>query len=242
MLSREISMKLAVLHLIVMLLVLAPTAEAGIPKDYKGKPFRDATHTAGAQAIPGRLEAALYDLGGEGIAYHDTDKINHGSGELNYTPGHCEPGVPHSICHFREDEGVDISYVKKLADLNHPSPVLPDWQQLYLGWEENGEWTNYTVDVKKAGHYRIVAMYTHTAQTIQFSLNNQPAADCKLPIDPWTLYPDRHDPAWMIFHTWNKADCGEIYFPQKGLQLLTLHYKQGNNLAYFDFVPADKEK
>jgi hypothetical protein len=223
-------------------LILSAGAEAKVPKTYKGKPFRDRTHTAGPQVIPGRLEAALYDLGGEGIAYHDVDKINHGSGELNYTPGHCEPGVPPSICHFREGEGADISYVKKLADLNHPSPVLPDWQQLYLGWEENGEWTNYTVKVTRPGRYRIVAMYTHTAQTIQFSLNNQSAADCKLPLDPWTLYPDRHDPQWMVFHTWNKADCGEITFPQKGLQLLTLHYKKGNNLAYFDFVPVKEAK
>jgi hypothetical protein len=233
-------LKLSRLHSISMLLILACSVEGQIRKDYKGKPFRDATHTTGAQAIPGRLEAALYDLGGEGVAYHDTDKINHGSGELNYTAGHCEEGVPVAICHFRENEGADISYVKKLADLNHPSPVVPEWQQLYLGWEENGEWANYTVDVKKAGRYKIVAMYSHTAQTIQFSLNNRPAADCILPLDPWSLYPDRHDPAWMIFHTWNKADCGEITFPKKGLQLLTLHDKQGNNLAYFDFIPLAK--
>jgi hypothetical protein len=119
-------MKFAGLHLIALLFLLSPNTEGSVPKDYKGKPFRDATHTTGAQTIPGRLEAVLYDLGGEGVAYHDTDKINHGSGELNYTPGHCEAEVPISICHFREDEGVDISYVKKLADLNHPSPVLPD--------------------------------------------------------------------------------------------------------------------
>jgi hypothetical protein len=240
--NRKAPLRLSILHTISLLLILAPNTEGQIPRDYKGKPFRDAMHTTGPQVIPGRLEAAFYDLGGEGIAYHDTDKINHGSGELNYTKGHCEEGVPVTICHFREDEGVDISYVKKLADLNHPSPVMPDWQQLYLGWEENGEWTNYTVEVKKAGRYRIIALYSHTAQAIQFSLNNQPAADCTLPLDPWILYPDRHDPSWMIFHTWNKADCGEITFPKKGLQLLTLHYKTGNNLAYFDFVPENKEK
>jgi hypothetical protein len=28
--------------------------------------------------------------------------------------------------------------------------------------------------------------------------------------------------------------------PETGLQLLTLYYKQGNNLAYFDFVPLAK--
>lgn len=232
-------MKLGGLCLMVVLL-LAPCTEGSVPKSYKGKPFKDAAHQGGAQAIPGRLQAAFYDLGGEGVAYHDADPINHGSGELNYTPGHCEAGVPFSICHFREREGVDISYVKKLADLNHPSPVLPEWQQLYLGWEQTGEWTNYTVDVKKAGRYKIVVMYSNTPQTIQFSLNNEQAADCKLPLDPSKLYPERHDAAWMVFHTWNKVDCGEIRFPEKGLQLLTLHTRTGNNLAYFDFVPLEK--
>ncbi|HEX4019842.1 MAG TPA: hypothetical protein VHX63_01750 [Acidobacteriaceae bacterium] len=218
-----------------LLLALAPLSWGSVPKDYKGKPFVDATHTAGAQTIPGRLQTAFYDLGGEGIAYHDTDRINHGSGELNYHPGHCEAGVPVSICHFRENEGVDLSYAKKLADLKYPSRIAPKWQQLYIGWSENGEWTNYTVYVKKAGTYRIIAMYSNVGQTIYFSLNNKRAASCTLP-----SYPLRHEPDWMIWHTWNKADCGEISFPKTGLQLLTLHYKQGNNLAYFDFVPVDE--
>jgi hypothetical protein len=210
------------------------------PDNYKGRSFQDATHTSGPQTIPGRLEAALYDMGGEGIAYHDVDEINHGSGVLNYEPGQCEEGVPAYVCHFREHEGVDLSYVKKKADLSHPNLVAPEWQQSYIGWTEDGEWTNYTVDVKRAGTYRIVAMYSYTAQTISFSLNDKPAADCKLPLDPTTRFSIWEYPEWMVWHIWNKADCGEINFPRAGLQVLTLHYKHGNNLAYFDFAPADK--
>jgi len=231
-------------HLQLALLLLVGMAgvsgDAGFPADYKGKPFQDAAHTTGPQTIPGRLEAALYDLGGEGIAYHDVDAINHGSGVLNYEAGHCEEGVPAYVCHFRENEGVDLSYVKKRADLKHPNLVTPEWQQLCIGWTEDGEWTNYTVNVEKAGTYRIVAMYSYTAQTISFSLNGKPAADCKLPIDPTTQFPLKEYPDWVVWHIWNKAECGEIHFPQEGLQLLTLHYKHGNNLAYFDFVSADK--
>jgi hypothetical protein len=218
-------------------LLLAFGSRGEVPAGYKGQPFEDGTHNAGPQTIPGRLQAALYDLGGEGVAYHDVDPINHGSGELNHQPDHCEVGVPIAICRFRENEGVDISYVKKMADLIHPNLVAPEWQQLYIGWTEDGEWTNYTVDVQKPGSYRIVAMYSHIAQTITFSLNNQPAADCKLPLDPTTPFPMQNYPQWMVWHFWNRADCGEIYFPQAGRQLLTLHYRQGNNLAYFDFVP-----
>jgi len=62
---------------------LLKPVQAALPPGYAGKPFQDVTHTNGAQVIPGRIECACYDLGGEGIAYHDTDPTNHGSGELN---------------------------------------------------------------------------------------------------------------------------------------------------------------
>lgn len=220
-----------------LLVALGFSIVGNIPEDYKGKPYQDATHAAGPQAIPGRLQAVLYDVGGEGIAYHDTDAINHGSGELNYQPEHCEEGVPANVCHFREGEGVDISYVKKRADLNHPNMVAPDWQQLYIGWTDDGEWTNYTVNVKTAGIYKINVMYSNVAQTIQFLLNNKPAADCKLPVDVPKQFSLQDYPEWIVWHIWNKAECGEINFPESGRQLLTLRYKKGNNLAYFDFVP-----
>jgi hypothetical protein len=29
-----------------------------------------------------------------------------------------------------------------MTDLNHPNPVAPDWQQLYIGWTEDGEWAS----------------------------------------------------------------------------------------------------
>ncbi|MGA8035043.1 MAG: hypothetical protein WA823_13295 [Candidatus Acidiferrales bacterium] len=220
--------------------VAAPTSK--VPEGYKGTPYSDATHTNGAQVIPGRIEAALYDLGGEGVAYHDVDAINHGSGELNHKPEHCEDGVPVSICRFRENEGMDISYVKKGADLNHANMVTPDWQQLYVGWTEDGEWTNYTVEVKTPGTYKIVAMYSHIPQTLGFSLNGKPAAECHLRVDPSTKVDMKGLPDWVVWHVWNKAECGEIKLPEPGLQLLTLHYNHGSNFAYFDFEPADGKR
>jgi hypothetical protein len=183
------------------------------------------------------VEAAFYDVGGEGVAYHDVDPINHGSGELNHKPEHCEAGVQEAtVCRFREGEGMDISYVKKGADLNHANMVTPDWQQLYIGWTEDGEWTNYTVDVKQPGVYKIMAMYSHTPQTLNFSLNGKPSAECRLPVDPSTQVDMKGLPDWVVWHVWNKAECGEIRFPEAGFQLLNLHYHRGSNFAYFDFV------
>jgi hypothetical protein len=199
-----------------------------LPAGYKGKPFHDETHNSGPQRIPGVLQCALYDLGGEGVAYHDTDTINHGSGELNRKSDHCRPGTPPYLCHFRDKEGVDISYVKSFADLNHENFATPEINQLYIGWEADGEWTNYTVDVKAAGTYRVIALYSNAANTIRFSLNGKPAGEYHLPVDTGSP------------HKWNKAEIGTIRFPSKGLQLLTLHYNTGNNLAYFEFLPAGR--
>jgi hypothetical protein len=54
---------------------------------YKGLPYHDSRSSSGAQTLPGKVLCAYYDLGGEGVAYHDADAKNHGSGELNPPDG-----------------------------------------------------------------------------------------------------------------------------------------------------------
>ncbi|MGE5496763.1 MAG: hypothetical protein ACM3Q2_01730 [Syntrophothermus sp.] len=205
------------------LIVFSSAAFSQMPKGYKGKPFSDSLYNKGPQVIPGRLETAYYDMGGEGIAYHDTDSSNNGSGVLNREPLHERPGVPMYICHFREKEGVDLSYTKDFADFNHPNMVVPPVNQLYIGWQADSEWVNYTVNVKKAGKYKITALYGYKDNGSSFWLNGKKAADIKLPVDTGN------------WHYWNKAEVGTIVFPKAGLNLLTLHYNTGSNLAYFDF-------
>ena len=72
---------------------------------YKGSPYHDTRYSGGPQKIPGKVLCAYYDLGGEGVAYHDTDPKNHGSGELN-------PADGTYLNEFRIHEGVDTSYTK----------------------------------------------------------------------------------------------------------------------------------
>jgi hypothetical protein len=198
-------------------------AGAALPADYKGKPFQDSMYTSGPQTIPGRVQCAYYDLGGEGIAYHDTDATNHGSGELNLKREHQRPHATPYFWGFRANEGVDISYTKDFADFNHTNFFAPSTNQLYIGWTADGEWVNYTIKVKEAGSYRIVALYGNAANTVKFSINNRAAAECKLPLATGSM------------HIWNKAEIGKITFTETGLHLLTFHYNKGNNFAYFDF-------
>lgn len=177
------------------------------------------------QAIPGRVEAAFYDAGGEGVAYHDTNPVNTLSAVLNQQPGHQRPHATHYEWDFRRDEGVDISYTKDWADLNHPNRYDIGANQLYLGSTEDGEWCNYTVNVRTAGTYRIVTAYGNDAngRVFRFSVDGQPAAECRVPSVTGSM------------HHWDKADVGTITFKEPGVHLLTLHYGRGFNLAYLDF-------
>jgi hypothetical protein len=172
------------------------------------------------------VQCALYDLGGEGVAYHDSDAVNHGSGELNAEPLHQRPHAGPYVWGFRKDEGVDISYVKDFADLNHPNPVSPLVNQLYIGWTADGEWVNYTVDIQAAGRYTVRALYSKDASSVVFDVDGTRALVAKLPL------------ATESWHTWNYAEIGTIEFREAGLHLLTFHYGTGNNFAFFAFEPA----
>lgn len=205
-------------------LFLAAVGHAELPSNYEGKPFADEHHTNGPAVIPGILQCVCFDLGGEGVAYH-SDGTNHGSGELNRRPDHQRPHATPDIWNFRANEGVSISYTKDFADFSQKAPVLfaPQTNQLYIGWTENDRWLNYTVNVKTAGTYRITALYSGDATSFHFLINNQPAAECKIPVKTGSM------------HRWNGAEVGTIKLPETGLQLLTFKYDRGNNFAWFKF-------
>lgn len=199
---------------------------AALPADYQGKPFTDEYHQTGPVNIPGIVQCALYDLGGEGVAYHDTTPLNEGSNGLNRqtTPdNHQRTHGCDYIWHFRANEAVDLSYVKDWADLNHPNAVSPAINQFYIGWADDGEWTNYTVNVREPGTYSIKALYSYMKTAISFDLNHRPAAACQVP---------RATQSW---HYWDFGQIGTITFPEAGLQLLTFHYCRGNNWAFWVF-------
>ncbi len=225
--------KLQIVLIIIFVCFISTIASySQIPVNYKGKPFVDPMHKKGMQVIPGKIELAFYDLGGEGIAYHDTDTINNGSGKLNYEQDCPASGLltPSSyICHFREKEGVDISYTKDIVDFSHPNLYEPPVNQLYLGWQADGEWTNYTVDVKYAGKYKITALYGRNNNNSSLWVNNEKQADLFLPVNTGD------------WHSWNKAVVGKITFTKTGVTLLTLHYNSGSNLAYLEFELTEQK-
>jgi hypothetical protein len=216
---------------VLLCLVLPAMAQDLRPKGYKGTPFKDTRYPA-AQVIPGRVQCEAYDRGGEGVAYHDSDAKNNGSGSLNPLDGQY-------LNEFRKDEGVDISYTKfrDQIDDNPFNRVKTEPDQLYVGWTEPGEWVNWTVDIQNEGDYFVNIMYTsNRGGTIGLELNGRKLVD-SIEI-PSTL--DAADPlAWRQWHHWNKLiHAAKVHLP-KGRSALTLRILTLGNMDfdYLEFTP-----
>ncbi|MEN2412321.1 carbohydrate-binding protein [Flavobacterium mesophilum] len=185
------------------------------------------TSTAKAlQHIPGKIECELYDLGGEGVAYHDTDAENNGSGKLNPVNGN-------PLNEFRINEGVDISYSKDGDIDNNPYNKVPrSIGSLYVGWTMPSEWINYTVEVTKSGTYKIEALYTANGDgEISIEVGGKDATG-KMKIV--STHDDKDPIDWRQWHHWNSATIGTIKL-QKGRQTLKLHIVSNGNMN-FDYL------
>lgn len=77
-----------------------------------------------AATIEGTIEAENYNLGGEGIAYHDNEEDN--------------LAVNNGSATYREDDGVDIQVGPSATSITNTNA---------------GEWVNYTVNVTTEGTY-----------------------------------------------------------------------------------------
>ncbi|MGA9462222.1 MAG: hypothetical protein WBV28_05485 [Terracidiphilus sp.] len=219
------------------LLALAGSTALSAPNSnflasYKGTPYHDARYQNGAQKIPGKVLCAYYDLGGEGLAYHDSDAKNNGSGALN-------PADGTYLNEFRIHEGVDTSYTKfkrdPVIDDNPYDKVTPPADLLYVGWTEPGEWFNLTVDVAEPGDYAADLLYTsNRGGAISIDVNGQPATGA-LPIA--TTYDANEPVAWRQWHHWNLAPNLAKLHLAAGKNVLTIHIvAEGQmNLATLDF-------
>lgn len=231
------SLKVRAGFLLSVFIVLVAATVTGAPrssflKTYRGMPYHDTRYAGGPQKIPGKVFCAYYDLGGEGVAYHDSDAKNNGSGALNPADG--------SYLHeFRMNEGVDISFTKfrltPRIDDNLYNKITPEPNLLYVGWTEPGEWFNLTVDAAEAGDYAADLLYTsNRGGTISLKVNGLEASGAVYLDSTF----DAADPlAWRQWHHWNLAKGIAKVHLAKGKNVLTVHILTGGNvnLAWFDF-------
>ena len=215
----------------------AGAQKADFLQSYRGVPFHDSKYAGGAQKIPGTVMCAYFDLGGEGVAYHDSDAKNNGSGALN-------PANGTYLNEFRIKEGVDISYTKfgldpKIDD-NPYDKVAPPAGLLYVGWTEPGEWFNITVDVAETGDYAGDLLYTsNRGGTIALDVNGVAATG---PVEVASTYDAGDKVAWRQWHHWNVAKGLVRIHLDKGRNVLRVHtVAQGQmNYATLEFRAVAK--
>jgi hypothetical protein len=238
-------MKKSLFHSLLSLLILAVLFAASVVgatktdylAHYKGAPYHDSHDQAGAQRIPGTVLCAYYDLGGEGVAYHDTDAKNNGSGALN-------PADGTYLHEFRMSEGVDTSFTKfnldPQIDDNPFEAVKPPANLLYVGWTEPGEWFNITVEVAQAGEYSADLLYTsNRGGTISLDVNGQASAG---PLIIASTFNAADLIAWRQWHHWNLAPgIAKVKLPA-GKNVLTIHILTSGqmNLATLTFKKISK--
>ena len=187
--------------------------------NYQGKPWEN-----NAQLIPGRIQCEFYDTGGEQVSYHDTDSVNNGSGQLN-------PANGDYLNEFRMHEGVDISFTKSNGTDDNPyNDMMPEMNQLYVGWTVPGEWIKYTVEVQQTGTYIVDLMYTSNGDGgIELVTDDSLSTGImKVP----STHKDADTLAWRQWHHWNKTvHLGRIQL-KEGRQNLTLKTIDNGNMNY----------
>lgn len=208
----------------VVFLATALTSDKDFFKNYSGKPWNNQV-----QQIPGKIQCEWFDLGGEGIGYHDSDNSNSGSGNLN-------PADGTFLNEFRMKEGVDISYTKGRDIDNNPYNVVePVLGELYAGWMIPGEWINYTVNVNKTGTYTLGLMFTASGEGgITLLLDGKElAAELVIP----STRNEKETIAWRQWHHWNRLDSLAVFTLKKGKHILTLKtvFNGNMNYDYLDF-------
>jgi len=211
------------------LLILCFSISAGTFKSFAQSAYAGRAWHDSIQVIPGKVECEKYDEGGEGIAYHDADSVNNGSGKLN-------PDDGSYFNTFRIYEGVDISYTKVGGTDDNPyNKVEPEMKQLYVGWTSPGEWISYTVEVKEDGVYDGSLMYTANADgRIAIDMDGKPWLG---PVLILSTFNPAEPLAWRQWHHWNKQLVVNRLKLTHGKHVLTLKTieKGGMNYDYIEF-------
>ncbi len=182
---------------------------------YKGRPWNNTP-----QAVPGMIPASFYDVGGEGIAYHDADPGNNGANQARTT----DATLPEAT--FRADEAVDMRTTRAGMD-RYDSGADIQARQLYVGWTQSGEWINYTIDVKETGRYTISALIATLTDGTRVTFSLEDGTNTGPRALPWT----------HSYSAWHFADGIGTLDITAGLHVLTLHFETpAVNVEYINVI------
>ncbi len=172
--------------------LIGSRAYAEVPAGYQGTPFKGSPAT-----IPGRIDFENYDEGGQNVAWRVDDHTG------NFGQGGCAAndyrmGTPHpQLCLTNNANEVDTYSSGPMLGQKYPSDAMP--QSIYIGYTHGADWVKLTVNVTKAGMYKLSSTWGSEpsgadAIKFQISFNDMLKADVELPgtggYHNWVAYPD----------------------------------------------------
>ena len=213
----------------------AAHARADIPADYLGKPYKGTP-----QVIPGRVELANLDTGGEGVSYHaDHRRMNSAEYEPisgnDYRPD--EKDLP-NIC---KTNGASDDHWADDGTL-YPSEADPHWY--YMGYAHAVDWVKVTVDVKAAGKYNVSSWWASAGDMWGLSIwfnDGHGTSDAMRPKDGVNKSGLIEMAGTSDYHKWKKYPNFAMVDLSAGLQVMTFHLEKHDHLQYgfLQFDPVD---
>ena len=170
--------------------------------DSSARPFAN-------QVIPGIIHASDYDLGRNGIAYFDMDTANYSGNTGIYTSWNSGGA-------YRND-AVDIE-ASLDNDLNSNG--------FDVGWTQNNEWLQYTVDVDSSAAYTIRVRYASNVGII---------SKIRLVSSGTDITASTSFPATPGVQSWNYYTFNDVIL-YKGKQKIRIYIDKGGlNLGFISF-------
>lgn len=166
------------------------------------QPYNNATFPYGENNIPGKLYANEYDLGRNLYAYNETGLLGrYAQSDGAYNNGWLgrNDAVDMETCNLSEGNGYNI------------------------GWNDAGEWQNFTVNAQYAGTYKMKIRYA-VSGTGSVTINVNEVAvlsNINLP----------NTGAWSAYQL---AELGDIEL-QSGTNVIQIYVNSGFNYAYLTF-------
>jgi arabinoxylan arabinofuranohydrolase len=194
----------------------APAAQKapGFPADYKGTPFKGV-----AQEIPGRVELENFDEGGLNVGFATQHHEGDSSGKDYRT------GDKPQICVTNAAPGEQDKFVD---GKRYPAEGKESY---YIGYTRPGDWVKCTVNVKKAGVYRVSTTAANETKKMTFSLSFNDVKKAEVNADGTGSY-----------HIWKLHENVCTVKLDAGLQVML--FKIGSephmNYDYLEFVLDEK--
>jgi hypothetical protein len=206
-------------------------ALAAVPTGYKGTPYLGTP-----QAIPGRVELANMDTGGQGVAWAaDHNRMNSAGYEPisgnDYRPD--DKNLP-NICKTNT-----ASQDTMLADGSPYPSTTPTKELYYIGYAHGHDWVRMTVDVKQAGKYNVSSTWATPDAQWGLSLWFNDGSSATAPMDGVNKSGKVLVQGTNDYHKWKDYPSFTQVDLSAGVQLLTFHLEL-DHLQYgflqFDLV------